>query len=358
MEKILSIIIPTYNMEKLLRHTLDTLVVSKERLEKLEVLVINDGSKDSSLSIAREYESLYPNAFKAIDKPNGNYGSCINRGMQEASGKYVKVLDADDCFNTNTLESFIDYLSENDADLVLTDFVVVDENDKIDDELTYDLPVGRVFKLSDISPIMSNWIFHQVITYKTEIVRSMGYKQTEGVSYTDDEWALEPMMKVNTVLYYPHVLYRYLRGREGQTCDEKVIRRTLQQRVVVAKSMLEFYKSHVAGFSPVANYYVTEKLTIRIGMVYNHFLTRSYSKDGMPAIIDFDRYLKENNPDIYARLDEYTNSYGMRYIQQWRKKNYSAYCSSLLIMRGKRFLYGILKKNINSLNMPHYLKRK
>lgn len=97
MDKILTIIIPTYNMEKYLRHCLDSLIVPN--MDKVEVLMINDGSKDSSSAIGHEYQNRYPKTFRVIDKENGNYGSCINRGLKEATGKYVKVLDADDSFD-------------------------------------------------------------------------------------------------------------------------------------------------------------------------------------------------------------------------------------------------------------------
>ena len=118
MNKILSIIIPTYNMEKYLRKCLDSLIVSNENMELLEVLVVNDGSKDTSLQIAQEYDIKYPQTFRVIDKENGNYGSCVNRGLKEAVGKYVKVLDADDYFDTFEFEKAIDFLKQNDYDLV------------------------------------------------------------------------------------------------------------------------------------------------------------------------------------------------------------------------------------------------
>ena len=102
MNKLLSIIIPTYNMEKYLHKCLDSLVVSDENMVRLEVLVINDGSKDTSSQIAHEYEDKYSKTIRVVDKDNGNYGSCINRGLKEATGKYVKVLDADDYLDTDT----------------------------------------------------------------------------------------------------------------------------------------------------------------------------------------------------------------------------------------------------------------
>ena len=109
MEKLLTLIIPTYNMEKYLRTCLGSLIIG-EWQELLEVLVINDGSKDSSSAIAHEYANKHPESFHVIDKENGNYGSCVNRGLKEATGKYVKVLDADDSFDTANFENYLCFL--------------------------------------------------------------------------------------------------------------------------------------------------------------------------------------------------------------------------------------------------------
>lgn len=97
MENILSIIIPTYNMEKYLDKCLASLIIEdKELMRQLEVLVVIDGAKDRSSEIAHTYQNRFADTFRVIDKENGNYGSCINRGLKEATGRYVKVLDADD----------------------------------------------------------------------------------------------------------------------------------------------------------------------------------------------------------------------------------------------------------------------
>lgn len=68
MEKILTIVIPTYNMQDYLRRCLDSLIVPDEQMQQLEVLVVNDGSKDNSSAIAHEYQDKYPGTFRVIDK--------------------------------------------------------------------------------------------------------------------------------------------------------------------------------------------------------------------------------------------------------------------------------------------------
>ena len=112
--KILSIIVPSYDMEAYLPKCLGSLVVDdRELLQKLDVIVVNDGSKDRTSEIAHEFEANYRGVFRVIDKDNGHYGSCINAGLAVAAGTFVKVLDADDYYLT---DNFKEYLSLVDAE--------------------------------------------------------------------------------------------------------------------------------------------------------------------------------------------------------------------------------------------------
>ena len=135
MDKILSIVIPTFNMEKYLQNCLSSLIVDDPKaLSLLDVVIINDGSTDKSLTIAQSFEERYNGVFRVIDKENGNYGSCINRGLKEAAGKYIKILDADDSFETSAFQDLIGVLCASDSDCILTDMAKVDEQGN---------PVGR-----------------------------------------------------------------------------------------------------------------------------------------------------------------------------------------------------------------------
>ena len=131
MEKILTIVIPTYNMQDYLRRCLDSLIVADDLMNTYEVLVINDGSKDSSSVIGHEYQDRYPATFRVIDKGNENYGSCINRGLAEAKGRYIKVLDADDWFDNIQFALYLEYLVnlEREVDMILTPYTKRYAND-------------------------------------------------------------------------------------------------------------------------------------------------------------------------------------------------------------------------------------
>jgi len=95
LDKVLSVVVPTYNSENYLRTNLDSFCID-EIIDCIEVLIINDGSTDKSLSIAMEYEEKYPDTFRVISKENGGHGSGINYGIKYATGKYFKVVDSDD----------------------------------------------------------------------------------------------------------------------------------------------------------------------------------------------------------------------------------------------------------------------
>lgn len=322
MEKILSIIIPTYNMEDYLRHCLDSLLID-EGLDDVEVLVINDGSKDSSLAIAQEYESKYPHTFRVIDKENGNYGSCINRGLKEATGKYIKVLDADDSFNTETFPEYISVLKNIDVDLVLTDFLFVDESGKEVKSRKYDyIPANTILdfeKLCSDGLDMIKIMMHAV-TYRREILIKMNYKQTEGISYTDNEWIFTPMLKVRTAYHINKLLYLYLIGREGQTVETSVRYKNFKQEIKVTEDMISQLQS-VPQKNPAIESVLYTMLRRRIGIIYRIALVFGRKHIDNNLVVEFDDFLKQKDPNLYSSSNDthLGNHFSFYYVKYWRK---------------------------------------
>jgi glycosyltransferase involved in cell wall biosynthesis len=322
MEKILSIIIPTYNMEKYLSHCLDSLLID-EGLDDVEVLVINDGSKDSSLAIAQDYQSKYPNTFRVIDKENGNYGSCINRGLKEATGKYIKVLDADDSFNTETFQEYVSVLKNIDVDLVLTDFLFVDESDIEIRNRKYDyIPSNTVL---DFEKLCSDgldmiMIMMHAVTYKRENLIKMNYKQTEGISYTDNEWIFTPMLQVKKAYHINKPLYLYLIGREGQTVETSVQYKNFKQEIKVTEDMITQIQSvpHKNAAIESALYTLLRK---RISLIYRIVLVIGRNHIDNNLLVEFDNFLKLKEPELYHSINNshLGNHYKFYFVKCWRK---------------------------------------
>lgn len=123
--KTLTISVAAYNAEGWLSRCIDSLT-NTDVSNELDVVVVNDGSADGTLSIARSYEKRFPDIINVIDKPNGGHGSTINAAIDAARGTYFKVVDSDDWVERDGLESLVAALRNLDADVVVNPFYIVD----------------------------------------------------------------------------------------------------------------------------------------------------------------------------------------------------------------------------------------
>jgi len=316
--KILTIIIPTYNMEKYLRKCLDSLIVSDENMQLLEVLVVNDGSKDSSSKIAHEYEAKYPQTFRVIDKENGNYGSCINRGLKEATGKYVKVLDADDSYDNQELISYLKVLTTIDVYLVLNDFNMVSYSGAVRKKGNLHLPSDCILSFKDIPADIEMWIHN--VAYKTENLQKMGYKQSEGISYTDLEWIFLPMTTVSKIYYFNHPLYKYVIDREGQTMAPAVRSKSIWMIMQIAKVIIREYQEW-DNKDRYIEAYLRRRIWLRLRTIYSAYIYR-YKDMDVKELISFDQDLYHSNKEIYAMAEEFVIDekwIKCHYVKIWRK---------------------------------------
>lgn len=324
-EKILSIIVPTYNMEDYISKCLDSLIVPS--IDKLDILVINDGSKDNTSEIAHEYEKKYPKSIRVIDKKNGNYGSCINVGLPLVIGKYVKILDADDTYNTPELENFIKTLSEVNADLVLSDYVRVNTVGREIKRIRYSLPANVELKFNEVSETIEDGIAMHAVSYRRSIFDGLNYHQTEGISYTDEEWIFSPIINVNTVYYFNKIIYRYLLGRDGQTVNRKTARRKINDCLIGIDLMMAFYNSHT---NTTNNKYLTRRLRNRIRAQYRKILINFYPHIDMSVLVSFDDNVKSKVPDIYRQaMEAYLPYIKFQYIKYWNRHKNSHYMRQL-----------------------------
>lgn len=324
MEKQISIIIPTYNMEKYLNKCLDSLLIPE--LDQVEVLVVNDGSKDGSSEIAHSYESRYPDSFRVIDKQNGNYGSCINAALPLVKGRYVKILDADDSFDTKAFNEFVRLLPEMNVDVIFTGFNKVDEEgneiNKINSTSEKKI-LNRNLSLSDlpVDVLASSSQMHK-ITYLTEVFQRFTYHQTEGISYTDTEWAILPLSFCTTFYYLDLQLYQYLYGRDGQTMSAESIKRNFNNFCIVGKKLISDY---LMQHEHIKNKSFLRKRIQNYCLLIFRLSLKSWDCDVAMDLKDFDIYIKEKIPQVYQNLmlipyDEISHFKFIKYIRQ---KNYS-----------------------------------
>ena len=319
MGKVISIVIPTYNMEEYLDKCLSSLLING--MERVEVIVVNDGSSDGSLTVAQTYVDKYPESFIVIDKKNGNYGSCVNAGLYCAMGKYIKVLDADDSFYTDNFEEMVMMLENLDVDLFLTDFVRV--YSKREKKATLRFPSNAIMDFTkecfqDIRLLSGIWMHN--ITYKRENLIKINYKQSEGILYTDNEWKFKPMAMVKSGYYWNKPIYRYLLDREGQSVDDSVKLKHLLDDILVTVKIVKDLNDMIA-INPKMEKVYQYIAYRRVLSIYKVNVLKRELFDNQ-SLLDFDCELKLLNPNLYNKVGKRRLSkiLPFPYIDMWRKK--------------------------------------
>lgn len=323
MNKVLTVVVPTYNMEKYLNRCLDSLIIDSKSMDLLEVLIINDGSKDRSSEIAHTYELRYPDTFRVIDKENGNYGSCVNRGLMEASGKYFRLLDADDWFDTEMLRKLIDELSVIDVDLVITPFNYIEENKTELFAISNYLHEGSIYPLESISPNDILLRMHSM-TYKLELLKTSQLCLSCGVSYTDTEYCFFPLKYVSTVAFYDYLLYQYDASRPGQTCSKEALKRSTKSLYTVGMRLANYYlDNHSEVFIVVE--YLWQKLLCQVsGLYYSTSLVLCKEDDDV-LLREYDDIVKQI-PTLNSYISELCRHH-IHYVRMWRRtgRRYSCF---------------------------------
>lgn len=242
MEKVLTVVIPSYNVEKYLHQTLDSFLAD-EVLEKIEVVVVDDGSKDHTAKIGREYQDKYPGTFRVISKSNGGHGSTINTGIATARGKYFKVVDGDDWVDTEEFMKLVYELMNCDTDYVLTDYNQVNDITKEETKISFSfLGQKEVWNFDEIADKLE--IPMHALVIKTEILKEHAIYLDENSFYVDVEYVLFPIPYVETLAYYPLCVYQYRVAQITQSVSIKGFQKHMQNHIDVTLHLCEFLKEY------------------------------------------------------------------------------------------------------------------
>lgn len=226
-DKLLTVSIAAYNADSYLKKCLNSIFSNSLSLKYCEVIIVNDGSTDNTLNIANLYKQKYPENVIVVNKENGGYGSTVNKSLDIASGKYFRLLDADDWFDSIALENFLKALSNSESDLILTPYRLCNVSNNTE----------SVVNISSISPnkkgsfkdlnFSNLHITMHSMTFRTSVLKKTFVRLDTHILYTDAEFVSEPIPLIETYELINTVLYCYRVGRLGQSCDyRQVIRHT------------------------------------------------------------------------------------------------------------------------------------
>lgn len=302
--KLLSIAIPCYNSEDYMEKSIRSALNGGE---KVEVLIIDDGSTDSTLKIAKKYEKKFPNIVKVIHKENGGHGDAVNAGIQNATGLYFKVLDSDDVLGKKAMGKVLAFLekavSNNmDIDMVVTNFMYDKQGVKRKKIMKYKsaMPVGKVITWDDVKFGQTQYLLMHSVMYRTEILRESGLELPKHTFYVDNIYVFSPLPYVHRIYYLDVVFYKYYIGRDDQSVNESVMIKRLDQQYRVTKIMLDDYSA-----MNIANKRLDRVLVHYFDMMMCVSTIMSIREGSKLRLKDKDelwQHLENKNPELYKKV--------------------------------------------------------
>lgn len=301
--KQLTVAVPAYNVEAYLQRCLDSMVGADPRLE---IIVVNDGSTDDTEELARRYAAKYPEQVRLITKENGGHGSGINCAVEKASGRYFKVIDADDWIVRDNLTPLLNVLEQTSVDAVLTGYRTINESSgKI---LTYpadcryarqEIGVPQLLEVYD--EISSCCSFHGLL-YRTQFYQNCGICLSEGVFYEDHEYATLPFAQVESLLILPIFFYEYRIGNSGQSVAFHNQVKRIDHIEAVVRAMLDYRTAH-GPFRQDREEYFLRKLCVVVVSYFAVALVKDTNrKAGMEHAESFRKWLENREPQLMDRI--------------------------------------------------------
>ena len=286
-DPLLTITIPSYNASKFLQKCLLSLLKSKY-LGKLEILIINDGSKDNTKDIGLYFENLLNNdvrkIVRLIDKENGGHGSGINKGIELANGKYFRVIDSDDWVDTDQLDSYIEKLQYETADEVLTDYCEARtfEDKPVPKETFKFMNEDVIYNVNDIcSGVYGFRVWGPSLptaTYKLDLLRKTNFKLPEHMFYVDMLYNAYSIININTIKKYSENIYRYFIGNVGQSVSQAGMMKNHMHHENVILKLMDII-SNDSRVTPEKKEYMLHMLLLPMVVVQYHiYLDLFHSK--------------------------------------------------------------------------------
>lgn len=202
-----SVIVPVYNVEHYLAKCLDSLV--NQSLQNIEIIVVNDGSKDGSGNIIQQYSEKYSDKIKAFTKENGGLSDARNFGIDQATGDYLGFVDSDDYVSGTMFEDMLNLAEKNDAEMVICNIQKVDEDGNVTQKLTQipNMPEKIVLEkyfsvFSDLSYFACNKLF------KRELFIDKRFKK--GVHFEDIQLIPQLLLECKILAQTQNFHYQYL----------------------------------------------------------------------------------------------------------------------------------------------------
>ena len=303
--KLLSVAIPSYNAESYMRHAIESLLPGGD---EIEILVVNDGSKDSTAQIADEYAARYPGLVRAVHKENGGHGDAVMAGLRAATGLYFKVIDSDDWADAEALPRVLETLRrfsgrEEPLDMLISNYIYDKAGAEHKHVVRYHgaLPAGRVFSWEEARHFRKGqYILMHSVIYRTQLLRDCGLELPKHTFYVDELYVYLPLPWVKRMYYLDADFYHYFIGREDQSVHEEVMIRRIDQALLVNRLLVS--GTDLAALEPAPlRRYALNYLEI-VTTVSSVLLIKAGGEENLRKKEELWAFIRKEKPDVYAIL--------------------------------------------------------
>ena len=226
-----SVIVPIYNVEKYLEKCINSLL--SQTLEDIQIILVNDGSKDNSGNIAKEYEKNNKDRVIYVEKENGGLSDARNYGLKYATGDFIAFLDSDDYIEKNAYEEMYNKAIEENADYVECDFIWEFPNKiRVDKQYPYK---NKKEMLSFVRVVAWNKLI------KRQLITDNNLEFPKGLRYEDVEFTYKLIPFINKFAYVDKPFIHYVQ-REGSIAN--VQNERTAEIFTVLDNVIEFYKKN------------------------------------------------------------------------------------------------------------------
>lgn len=306
--KILSIAIPCYNSEAYMANCIESLLPGGD---DVEIIVVNDGSKDNTANIADEYAAKYPGIVRAVHQENGGHGEAVNAGLRHATGLYYKVVDSDDWVDITAYKKILAVLKQmvadgTELDMLLSNFVYDKQGVTYKKVMNYRsvLPQNRVFGWEDIGHFAKGqYILMHSVIYRTQLLKECGLELPKHTFYVDNIFVYQPLPYVKKMYYLDIDFYHYFIGRDDQSVNEKVMISRIDQQLKVNKLMIDYYDLYNSKLVPTKQLrnYMMNYLEI-ICCISSVMLIRSHKEENLVKRDELWNYFAQSQPKMYKKI--------------------------------------------------------
>ena len=280
----------------------------QQNYSDFEIIIVDDGSSDNTLQIAKKYEEKFPNIVRVIHQENGGHGEAVNAGLRNATGFFYKVVDSDDWVDAEAYQKILAFLKEavkeeEPLDMLLSNYVYEKVGAKHKKVIQYHsiLPENRYFGWEEIGHFHAsqNILMHSVI-YRTELLRSFQFELPKHTFYVDNIFVYWPLPYVKKMYYLDVDFYRYFIGRDDQSVNEKVMISRIDQQLRVTRRMVDFYTEQKIS-NQKCRMYMRNYLRIMME-VSSIFLILSGTPENLAKKQELWNYVKAKDKEVYKML--------------------------------------------------------